>query len=133
MDYLHGSGVKVNVDEHTIQAAPMTDHDILAMSNGEIHQPLMVSAKNLEPEDTGLFDMAVTGGLRGQKWSHYKLAEPLVNPVFETAVKNLVGLTSDEFGKLTSGEWGLRPVKDVKGAFDVVAGMDRKVVKRVHV
>lgn len=133
LDYLHGSGVKVNVDEHTIQAAPMTDHDILAMSNGEIHQPLMVSAKNLEPEDTGLFDMAVTGGLRGQKWSHYKLAEPLVNPVFETAVKNLVGLTGDEFGKLTSGEWGLRPVKDVKGAFDVVAGMDRKVVKRVHV
>lgn len=133
LDYLHGAGVKVHIDEDRIQASPLTDSDVMAMSNGEIKEPYRISAKNLEPEDTGLFDMAITGGLRGQKWSHYKLAEPLVNPVFESAVKNLVGLTSTEFDKLTSGEWGLRPVEGSKGVFDVVTGEDHKVVKRIHV
>lgn len=132
IDYLHGSGVKMNIDEHHVSAAPMTDHDILSMSNGEIKEPTMISAKNLEPEDGGLFDMSITGGMRGQKWGHYKLAEPVVNPVFENAVKHITGLTTDEFTKLSTGEIGLRKIGDRE--FHLVThGEDSKVLKKVSV
>lgn len=130
MDYLHGAGVKVSVDSEHITASPLMDHDILGMSNGEIKTPDMIAAKNLEPEDGGLFDMSVTGGIRGQKWGHYKLAEPVVNPVFESAVKHLTGLTSTEFDKLTTGEYGLKKVGD-KEFHIVTHGDDSKVIKKV--
>lgn len=132
LNYLHGAGVKVNVTDTHISAAPMTDRDILSMSNGEIKEPTMISAKNLEPEDGGLFDMSVTGGMRGQKWGHYKLAEPVVNPVFETAVKHITGLTSDEFSKLTTGELGLRKAGD-KEFHLVTHGENSKVLKKISV
>lgn len=130
MDYLHGAGVKVSVDSEHITASPLMDHDILGMSNGEIKTPDMIAAKNLEPEDGGLFDMSVTGGIRGQKWGHYKLAEPVVNPVFETAVKHLTGLTSSEFDKITTGEYGLKKVGD-KEFHIVTHGDDSKIIKKV--
>jgi DNA-directed RNA polymerase subunit beta len=132
IDYLHGSGVKVSMNDTHISATPLMDKDILGMSNGEIKNADFVAAKNLEPEDGGLFDMSVTGGIRGQKWGHYKLAEPVVNPVFEGAVKHLTGLTSGEFEKLTSGELGLKKVGDRE--FHLVThGADSKVVKKVNV
>lgn len=132
LNYLHGAGVKVNMTDTHISAAPMTDKDILGMSNGEIKEPTMISAKNLEPEDGGLFDMSVTGGMRGQKWGHYKLAEPVVNPVFESAVKHITGLTTDEFNKLTTGEIGLKKAGDRE--FHLVThGENSKVLKKVTV
>lgn len=130
IDYLHGAGVKVTQSDTHITASPLMDHDILGMSNGEIKTPDMIAAKNLEPEDGGLFDMSVTGGIRGQKWGHYKLAEPVVNPVFEGAVKHLTGLTSSEFDKLTTGEYGLKKVGD-KEFHIVTHGDDSKVIKKV--
>lgn len=130
MDYLHGAGVKVSVDQHQVHAAPLTDHDILGMSNGEIKEPTMISARNLEPEDGGLFDMSVTGGMRGQKWGHYKLPEPIVNPTFEGAVKHLTGLSSDEFSKLSAGSIGLR--KTGHREFELVThDDDPKVLRKV--
>lgn len=130
IDYLHGSGVKVNVDSEHITASPLMDKDILEMSNGEIKNADFVAAKNMEPEEGGLFDMSITGGIRGQKWGHYKLAEPVVNPVFENAVKHLTGLTSTEFDKLASGELGLKKVGD-KEFHLVTHGEDSKVIKKV--
>lgn len=132
MHYLHGSGVKVSIDSQHMKASPLTDHDILGMSNGEIKEPTMISARNLEPEDGGLFDMSVTGGMRGQKWGHYKLPEPIVNPTFEGAVKHLTGLTSDEFSKLSSGHIGLRKVSGRD--FELVTHDDEpKVLRKVKI
>ena len=107
-DYLTAAGVKTQVKNGNLVASPMTDSDILSMSNGEIKEPLMISAKDLEPERGGLFDPSITGGLRGNKWGHYKLAEPIAHPLMERPIKSLLGLTTKEFESIAHGKVAVR-------------------------
>ncbi|HET8689129.1 MAG TPA: hypothetical protein VFM18_21165 [Methanosarcina sp.] len=103
-DYLTAAGIKTKVSNGKIVASPLTDQDILEMSNGELKEPLMISAKDLEPEKGGLFDPAITGGLKGTKWSHYSLAEPIPHPLMERPIKSLLGLTTKEFEAIAHGK-----------------------------
>lgn len=120
-NYLTGSGIKVNIDkDKNVVAGPLTDHDIINMSHGEIKEPLMLSARNLEPENKGLFDTVITGGLRGANWSHYKLSEPIVNPVMENPVKSILGLSTKQFDSIVSGETRVKRVAD--GHFQLLTG-----------
>ena len=129
-DYLKGSGINVKIEKDTISASPMTDREILGQSNGKIDEPLMLNAKNLEPEDGGLFDYAVTGGLRGEKWSHYTLAESVVNPVMESPVKSILGLTTKEFDGITSGKYGVKQVGEGHfGLHDTASGNHIRDIK----
>ena len=117
-NYLTGAGIKVNhATKNKLILGPLTDHDVLGMSNGEIKEPLMLSARKLDPETGGLFDTAITGGMRGKNWSHYKLVEPIVNPVMENAVKSVLNLSTKEFDDLASGALGVR--KERKGVFNL--------------
>lgn len=106
-DYLKASGVNTRFDGESIQAAPMTDHDILQLSNGRLDNPKFLNSRNLEPEKGGLFDNAITGGLAGDKWSHYELAEPIPHPLYERPIKSLLGLSKREFDGITSGAMGV--------------------------
>ena len=106
-DYLKGSGINVKIEKGNVVASPLTDKDILSMSNGEIKEPSMLNAKNLDPEVGGLFDQVITGGLKGNKWSHFKLAEPIISPVFESPVKSILGISTVEFDNITSGKYGV--------------------------
>ena len=125
-DYLRGAGVNVKIDKGQITASPLTDHEILKQSNGEIKEPLMLNAKNLDPEDGGLFDQVITGGLKGTKWSHYGLAEAVVNPIFENPVKSILGLSTVEFDSITSGKYGVIDLGG--GKFDIVdTSTDKKI------
>lgn len=126
-NYLTAAGIKVNHENDKVVAAPLTDHDIMDMSNGELTEPLMLSAKNTEPEEGGLFDPSITGGIKGNKWSHYKLAEPIVNPVFENPVRSLLGLTSGDFDKITSGAYGVKKVGE--GKFHIMDTSSGKLIK----
>lgn len=130
-DYLQGAGIKVHHDKGYISAAPITDHDILSQSSGAILKPTMLDSKNLEPEEGGLFDYSKTGGLRGDKWSHYKLAEPMVNPVTEGSVKTILGLKGDEFDNITSGQWGVKHGGD--STFHIYDTVSKKLVKEIKI
>lgn len=107
-DMLKAAGVAVRMQNGMLSAAPIKDSEILQMSNGEVEKPTMLNSKNLEPEKGGLFDIRTTGGLKGERWTHYKLAEPVVNPVAERAVKAVLGLSSDEFNGLVDGTLGVK-------------------------
>lgn len=130
-DYLKGSGINPIMKEGKIVATPLTDKDILHMSNGVIKEPLMISAKNLEPERGGLFDPAVTGGLRGNKWSHYKLAEPIAHPLMEKPIKSLLGLNTKEFTGIAHGQIGVK--SHGKGIFDLHDVSSGNHIRRIHV
>ena len=93
---LTGAGVRVDRVGSRISLAPLLDEDVLKMSAGEVKDAKLVSSKNLMPERGGLFDPAVTGGLKGTKWSHIGLAEPIVNPIFREPVRRLLGMTSTQ-------------------------------------
>lgn len=128
-NYLTASGIKTSTEKGIITASPLTDRDILHQSNGQLKEPLMLSAKNLEPEKGGLFDSALTGGVRGNKWTHYKLAESIVNPVFERPVKSLLGLNTKEFNGISHGTIGVTHVgKGVFHLHDTTSGKRLKVI-----
>jgi DNA-directed RNA polymerase subunit beta len=128
-NYLTASGIKTSFDKGNITASPLTDRDIMEMSNGEIKEPTRLNAKNLEPEKGGLFDSALTGGIRGTKWTHYRLAEPIANPAFERPIKSLLGLNTKEYTGIVQGSIGITHVKD--GIFhlhDTSSGKKLKVI-----
>jgi DNA-directed RNA polymerase beta' subunit len=108
----------------------MTDHDIMQMSNGALKEPLMLNSKNLEPEDGGLFDAGITGGVRGNKWAHYRLAEPIVNPVFENPVRVLLGINKNDFNAIHSGAYTVK--RKSKGVYDLFDSKTNKFVKTIR-
>lgn len=91
---LTGAGVRVHREGNIMSLAPLTDKDVAEMSSGEIKDAKIVRAKDLRPETGGLFDPGVTGGLRGTRWSHIELAEPVMNPIFKEPVRRLLGMTN---------------------------------------
>lgn len=128
-NYLKSVGVKTTIKDGKVTASPMTDKDIIGMSNGELTDATRLSAKNLEPEKNGLFDSGITGGIRGTKWSHYRLAEPIANPVFERPVKSLLGLTENDYSGIAHGTVGVKKVgPGVFHLHDVTSGKHLKTI-----
>lgn len=122
LDYLTASGIKTTIKDGKITASPLMDKDILHMSNGKLSGPEMISAKNLSPEKGGLFDPAITGGLKGTQWSHYKLVEPISNPLMERPIKSILGLSTKEFEGITHGRIGTTQSGDTFHLHDVETG-----------
>jgi DNA-directed RNA polymerase subunit beta' len=110
LGYLKAIGVNAVKQGNTINLMPLTDKNVLEMSNGAIKDPgRMVIGKNLKPEEHGLFDPKVTGGVDGTKWAHIKLPEPMPNPIFEKAITSLTGLKQKDFDAVMSGEKAIHP------------------------
>lgn len=109
MSYLNALGVNTKKDGNTLVLTPMTDKQVLEMSNGEIKDPgkMVMGVDPNKPEKNGLFDPQITGGLEGAGWAHIKLPEPVPNPVFEGATKRLLGLTGKTFDAIVAGKKGI--------------------------
>jgi DNA-directed RNA polymerase subunit beta len=122
LNYLTAAGIKTTLKGGTLTAAPLTDREILGMSNGEIKDASLFSAKNLEPEKGGLFDPAITGGMRGTKWSHYRLPEPIINPLMEKPTKSILGLSTKEFEGIATGKIGVKKTSTGFSLHDVDTG-----------
>lgn len=101
---LRNMGVDVERRGDAFKLLPLTDDKILEMSHGEVSVPKFVRGLSLTPEKGGLFDVAKTGGLSGKKWSHISLAEPMPNPIYKTAITDILGLTGDEYMGFVSGK-----------------------------
>jgi len=91
INYLKGSGIDVKKKGTQMQLAPLTDETVKAMSSGEIKKPLFYRSKDMKPTAGGFFDPSIMGGFGGNKWGHIELKEGVLNPVFETAARRLVG------------------------------------------
>jgi DNA-directed RNA polymerase beta subunit len=109
-DMLRASGINIEKKGQTFQLSPMTDKQVLSMSNGALPRPIMLTKSKLdkngepEPYPGGLFDPQITGGHGGKKWSHIKLSEPVPNPIFEGAIRGILGLTTKQYSDLVDGE-----------------------------
>lgn len=129
-DYMVGSGIDVSHRNGKLTLKPLTDEAILKRSNGELSNAKMVYGKDAKAEKGGLFDVAITGGPDGQKWSHFKLAEPIVNPVMEDPVRSMLGIKKSEFNDITSGKLGVQRIG--KGNFNLVDTDSEKVIRNVQ-
>lgn len=103
LGYLAAGGVNVKKEGNKLFMMPLTDRDILERSNGEIDDAKVVVSKNLRPIQDGLFDEKKTGGLKGTKWTHIALAEPMLNPAMEGAARTVLGLSQKQIDGLMGG------------------------------
>lgn len=114
-EMLKGAGINLEKKGHELILGPMTDKQILSMSAGALSAPSRAVRTKVEksgeyqPIPGGIFDEKVTGGHGGTKWSHIPLAEPIPNPVFESAIKRLTGLSQKQYDAVVGGEQAIHP------------------------
>ena len=100
---LKGAGINVDKQGSEYRLAPMLDKDTLKMSKGKITDARFLYGKNNAEIKGGFFDTTITGGLSGKNYAHLALPEKLPNPVFENAIKPLLGLTGPQYDQIVSG------------------------------
>jgi DNA-directed RNA polymerase beta subunit/DNA-directed RNA polymerase beta' subunit len=94
---LAASGVNVRQDGSQKILAPFTDKDTDAIA-GENHiQNFKMLNYDMEPVKGGLFDTQITGGMKGTKWAKFTLPNAIPNPLFETAIKNILTIDDKTF------------------------------------
>lgn len=108
--YLKGMGVNTEKDGNSLNLVPLTDKQVLEMSNGELKDPgRVIKMRTLQPEKGGLLDPKITGGHDGTNWSHIKLKKPMPNPLFEKAIMSVTGVRGPQYDRLINGEDGVTP------------------------
>ena len=100
MAYLEALGLNVERKGTSLTLVPMRDREILARSSGSVDLTRVLAGHEYKPEKGGIFDEEITGGLSGTRWSHYSLAEPTPNPIFEDAIKALTGISTKQFQQI---------------------------------
>jgi DNA-directed RNA polymerase subunit beta' len=108
MAYLKGAGIDVQKEGTKLTLAPLTDAQIEKMSSGGVQKAHFYHAKDFQPVKGGFFDGKIFGGLKGTKWGHLELKEPVVNPAFEEAARKLLGL-SGKFDEIVAGKLFVKP------------------------
>jgi len=105
--YLQGLGVNLDKTGNNFRLVPASDADVKSMANGAIRNASMIRAKDLKEEEGGLFDKGITGGMDGTNWSMYRLPEPMPNPIMETALTSVVGITTAQMKDIVRGRLGV--------------------------
>ena len=103
-DMLRVGGIDVQKKGSLLQLNPTRDSDALNMSSGEIEDPKMLRGKGLKEHRGGLFDPILTGGVKGKKWTHINLAEPVANPIFKDPIKKLLDINDTTYRSLAVGK-----------------------------
>lgn len=133
------AGIGIKSDDNAMTLAPLNDKMIMDMSSGAIRKGAILEnhmGKD-RPESGGIFDPVVTGGLKGQQWSHVNLAAPIVNPLFEGVVSTLLHRDiSGENGKTIQKELAAinvpKRIGEVSAALKVATGSNRnKLLKEL--
>lgn len=125
-DLLRGAGINVEKQGHNFVLGPMTDKHILQLAPNALPKAsAVIHAKldkngDLKPQAGGLFDEKLTGGHNGRTWTHIELAEPIPNPVFESAIQRLTGLKKTDYHDIVSGLKAVTPSGHVT---DIGAGI----------
>jgi len=122
---LNAAGVNVRTDGSKRILAPMTDKDALDYAGtNELRNFKMLDHKR-NPIKGGLFDRFLTGGSNGQKWSKITLAHPIVNPMFASPVKTLLGMTEKQFQEAIKDEDGHKAISEKLSGINVRGKIDQ--------
>lgn len=105
ISHLKGSGVNVQQEGSKFHILPQTDRDVVALSSGEIKEPLtyQLKADNLIAEDGGLFDPTLTG-IHGDNYNHIALHHKVPNPMAEEPLRKLLKMTKNSYESAAAGE-----------------------------
>ena len=135
---LAASGVNVRQDGNKKILAPFTDKDTDDIAGDNHIQNFKMMNYNMEPIKGGLFDTQITGGMKGSKWSKFTLPHPIPNPLFETAIKNVLSLDDKTFKGLLNhtveieGKTGHEAFQHMLGKINVKKEIDATQIKLEH-
>jgi hypothetical protein len=124
---LNAAGVNISNDGSTKIFTPLTDKHVLEVAGQNEIKNFKMLDHNLEPIEGGLFDQKLTGGSNGQKWAKITLAHPIVNPMFESAVKNVLELKDAEFRSIINQDNGHNKIKDMLSKINIHQEIDSLV------
>lgn len=120
--YLKAMGVDPVKNGDEYQLVPMTDSDVLKQCPHEVTKPnRMIRGKDATVEKGGLFDFP-EGDRDSTRWGHIKLNEPIINPVFETAVATLLDVPVSKANELLAGKI---PFAGGQGMGDIVKALKK--------
>lgn len=116
-DMLLGAGINIEKKGHSLILSPLTDTHVKQLSGDRVltkpaellYAKIDPKTGDPKPKPGGLFDEKLTGGHGGKKWSRMELAEPIPNPVFESSIRMLTGLSSDDYNGVVGGEHAVDP------------------------
>ena len=127
---LAASGINVRQDGNLKILSPMTDKDTHALAGENTVQNFKMLDHSFEPIRGGLFDIQMTGGSNGSKWSKFHLAKPVPNPLFESAIKSVLEIDDKQFKGILNhthhvdGRTGHEAFEHMLGKIDVNSEMD---------
>ena len=114
-EMLKGAGINVEKQGHEMLVMPLTDKHIMELAGSRVltRPSELLDSKpdkttgELRPRAGGLFDVHMTGGHNGKRWSRVVLAEPMPNPIFEAPIRAITGLNANEFKGIMGGTHGV--------------------------
>lgn len=113
-NFLKGAGINIRKEGEDYRLLPMTDEQVMKMSNGEVVDPgRMVDIgkpgkfDTLQATPDGLYDRKLFGGFDGNKWGHIDLGDYYPNPTFERAMRAVTDLKEKEVRGLVDGTYVL--------------------------
>ena len=102
---LRGAGVNVEKNGKVLGLLPLTDKDIDQMSHGRLDNAIdTYRKKDMAPIKGGLFDPVKAGGMQGDKYTHFDLPEPILNPAMEDPAATVLGLTGSGLQDIIKGK-----------------------------
>jgi len=131
--YLKGAGINTEKKGNQLRIMPLTDKNVLQISNGEIKDAASaLRGKDLATRKNGLFDNDITGGVQGTHWSHIKLAKRIPNPMYADAIMKLLDLTEKRYLGIISGDQELHDKSGVNAILDALKDINvSKEIKRL--
>ena len=105
LNYMRAAGADVKKTGDELVVTPLTDDEVLRNSAGALKSAgKMLRGKDLAEIPGGLFDRKITGGMRGENWSHIKLENEIPHPLYEKAILSLLDMTGPQFEKIMNEE-----------------------------
>jgi len=102
--YLQGLGLRVERTADEVSLLPMTDDEVLKLSNGEFTKSTFFAAKSGKSKEGELFDAKITGGIDGEGFGHISLAEAMPNPMMIKPIAAVLGITQKAVREIASGQ-----------------------------
>ena len=95
---LNQMNMKVVEEGNNLKVLPMTDKEVLKMSNGEVKEPYGLKQNSLTHIKKGFYDPHIFGG-NGNYYGHIDLGTKIINPNYKEFIARALGHTPKELDK----------------------------------
>ena len=96
---LHQMHMNPVEENNEIKVVPMTDKDVLKMSNGEVKEPYGLKQNTLTHIKNGFYDPKIFGG-NGNYYGHIDLGTKIINPNYKDFIARILGYSPKKLDEL---------------------------------